>query len=142
VEKITEKMVRRHPHVFGNTTVDGAEDVAVNWARIKQEEKKANGDTSSLLDGVPTSLPALLRAHRLGERASKAGVRAPDAHDAWERVLEKFGNLKETVVSKDRDRLGQELGVVLFCLADLARLWGLNSEHLLRDANREFLNRI
>ncbi len=142
VEKISEKMIRRHPHVFGNTTVDGAEDVAVNWARIKQEEKKTNGDTSSLLDGVPISLPALLRAHRLGERASKAGVGTPGSHDAWERVLEKFGDLKETAVSEDRDRLGQELGALLFRLADLARLWGLNSEHLLRDANREFLNRL
>jgi MazG family protein len=142
VEKITEKMIRRHPHVFGNTTVDGADDVAVNWARIKQEEKKTNGDTSSLLDGVPISLPALLRAHRLGERASKAGVGTPDAHDAWERVLEKIGDLKETAVSKDKDLLGQEIGALLFRLADLARLWGLNSEQLLRDANREFLNRI
>ena len=142
VEKITEKMIRRHPHVFGNTTVDGADDVAVNWARIKQEEKKTNGDTSSLLDGVPISLPALLRAHRLGERASKAGVGTLDAHDAWERVLEKIGDMKETAVSKDKDLLGQEIGALLFRLADLARLWGLNSEQLLRDANREFLNRI
>jgi len=142
VEKITEKMVRRHPHVFGNTTVDGAEDVAVNWARIKQEEKKTNGDTSSLLDGVPISLPALLRAHRLGERASKAGVGTPGSHDAWEKVLEKFGDLKKTAVSGDKDLLGQEIGALLFGLADLARLLGLNSERLLRDANREFLNRL
>jgi MazG family protein len=142
VEKITEKMIRRHPHVFGNTTVDSADDVAVNWARIKQEEKKTNGDTSSLLDGVPISLPALLRAHRLGERASKAGVGTLDAHDAWERVLEKIGDMKETAVSKDKDLLGHEIGALLFRLADLARLWGLNSEQLLRDANREFLNRI
>lgn len=142
VEKITEKMIRRHPHVFGNTTVDSADDVAVNWARIKQEEKKKNGDTSSLLDGVPISLPALLRAHRLGERASKTGVGTLDAHDAWERVLEKIGDMKETAVSKDKDLLGHEIGALLFRLADLARLWGLNSEQLLRDANREFLNRI
>ncbi|MBW1828383.1 MAG: nucleoside triphosphate pyrophosphohydrolase [Deltaproteobacteria bacterium] len=142
VEKITEKMIRRHPHVFGNTTVDSADDVAVNWARIKQEEKKTNGDTSSLLDGVPISLPSLLRAHRLGERASKAGVGTLGAHDAWERVLEKIGDMKETAVSKDKDLLGQEIGALLFRLADLARLWGLNSEQLLRDANREFLNRI
>jgi len=142
VEKITEKMIRRHPHVFGNTTVDSADDVAVNWARIKQEEKKTNGDTSSLLDGVPISLPSLLRAHRLGERASKAGVGTLGAHDAWERVLEKIGDMKETAVSKDKDLIGQEIGALLFRLADLARLWGLNSEQLLRDANREFLNRI
>ncbi|MBW2215969.1 MAG: nucleoside triphosphate pyrophosphohydrolase, partial [Deltaproteobacteria bacterium] len=81
-------------------------------------------------------------AHRLGERASKAGVGTLGAHDAWERVLEKIGDMKETAVSKDKDLLGQEIGALLFRLADLARLWGLNSEQLLRDANREFLNRI
>ena len=111
-------------------------------AQAQNKEKKTNGDTSPLLDGVPISLPALLRAHRLGERASKAGFGTPDAHDAWERVLEKIGDMKESAGSKEKDLLGQEIGELLFRLADFARLWGLNSEHLLRDANREFLNRI
>jgi len=141
VESITEKMIRRHPHVFGRTNVDNAEDVAINWARIKKEEKKTSGDSSSLLDGVPVNLPALLRAHRLSERASKSGPDSPDTGDTWDKVLEKFESLRTAVANNDRDLIGREMGGFFFCLVRLARHWGFNSEHLLRTANKEFIHR-
>ncbi len=138
VERITEKMIRRHPHVFGRTRADNAEDVADNWARIKKEEKKVSGDTSSLLDGVPVNLPALLRAHRLSERVARADDDSLDAGDAWDKVLESFEGMKAAVVIEDRDAFAREVGAHLFCLVNVARLWGFNSEHLLRDVNKEF----
>lgn len=141
VEQITEKMIRRHPHVFGRTRADNAEDVAKNWARIKKEEKKVSGDTSSLLDGVPANLPALLRAHRLGERAARADDDSLNVGDAWDEVLESFKGLKTAVVTRDRDRFGREMGAYLFCLVNVTRLWGFNSEHLLRAANKAFKDR-
>ncbi len=141
VEGITEKMIRRHPHVFGRTTLDSAEAVAANWARIKKEEKINAGDTTSSLASVPLNLPALLRAHRLSERASKAGMASPDADDIWDKVQSKYEDLKTSIISRDKDLLGHEIGKFLFCLVNLARLWGFNSEDLLRQANSEFVGR-
>ena len=79
VEGITEKMIHRHPHVFGGVSVETAEDVALNWAKIKREEKKEAGRTTSQLDGVPEGLPALSRAHRLSERATRADAKGAGA---------------------------------------------------------------
>jgi MazG family protein len=137
LERITEKMIRRHPHVFGRTRADNAADVADNWARIKKEEKKVSGESSSLLDDVPVNLPALLRAHRLGERAARDDEYL-NIGDAWDKVLERFEGLKTAVVTRDRDLFGREMGAYLFCLASMTRRWGFNSEHLLREANKEF----
>ena len=142
VEMITEKMIRRHPHVFGKATVNSVEDVAVNWARIKKEEKKTAGDTTSPFSSVPLNLPALLQSHRLSERASKAGIGSPDADDTWDEVQNRFARLKNTVDGHDKESFGREIGLLLFHIVNLARLWGLNSEHLLRDANRDFSDRL
>ena len=142
VEMITGKMIRRHPHVFGQATVYSVEDVAVNWARIKKEEKETAGDTASLFGSVPMNLPALLRAHRLSERASKAGIGSPDADDTWDKVLKQFESLKNTVDGHDKERFGREIGLLLFHVVNLSRLWGLNSENLLRAATQEFADRV
>jgi len=142
IEMITGKMIRRHPHVFGDTTVNGVEDVAVNWARIKKEEKKTAGDTASPFSSIPLNLPALLRAHRLSERASKAGIGSPDADDTWDKVLDQFESLKNTVDAHDKESFGRQIGLLLFHIVNLARFWGLNSEHLLRSANSDFADRL
>jgi MazG family protein len=141
VERITEKMIRRHPHVFGQKTVDSAEEVVDNWARIKKEEKKVSGDTSSPLNDIPVNLPSLLRAHRLTERASKVFNDSPDPGDVWDSVVERFEGLKAAVVGQDRDLFGREMGAYFFCLVNLTRLWRFNSEDLLRTANKEFKDR-
>jgi MazG family protein len=139
VERITEKMIHRHPHVFGEVRVDGAEDVAHNWAEIKKKEKGALNDSISQLEGIPTNLPALLRAHRLIERASRANLDWADTDEIWGKVEAQFKKLKMAVTSKERDLVAEQMGQLLFDLVNLGRRWGLNAEDLLRLANQKFL---
>jgi tetrapyrrole methylase family protein/MazG family protein len=139
VEKITEKMIRRHPHVFGETRVDSAEDVTLNWARIKAKEKGAAQKTASVFESVPTNLPALLRTHRLSERASKLNADLANGEEIWNKVLGQFEALKSSVTREDRDSVREAMGWLLFSLSNLTRHWGFNAESLLRLTNQEFL---
>jgi MazG family protein len=141
VESIKEKMIHRHPHVFGNTKVKSAKDVAQNWAKIKRQEKGVLNETPSLLEDVPMNLPALLGTHRLGERAAKAGFQRINFKGTWDRVQEKFEKLKSAVENEDSDRLSEEMGEFLLILVNLAREHGLNAENILRNSNRRFLTR-
>ena len=139
LEKITEKMINRHPHVFGDTKVNSPEEVSENWEKIKRSEKGDSGTTTSPLESVPRDLPALLRAHRLSERASKAdpGLNNEDAIRG--RMEREFNHFKKAVSDRDKDRIEDEMGEFLFSLANLARHFGLNAEHMLRRANQAFL---
>jgi tetrapyrrole methylase family protein / MazG family protein len=139
VEKIHEKMVRRHPHVFGGQKVETAEEVIDNWQKIKRTEKDSSGDPSSPLQSVPLNLPALMRAHRISERAHRAGFDRIGADGAWERVHAAFKGLERAVGEGDAPRIGKATGDLLFTLANLARLRGLNGENLLRAAIRDFV---
>ena len=142
IEGITEKMRDRHPHVFGQTDIRSAEEVAENWQKIKKREKDAPKTFSTLLQGVPIDLPALLRAHRLSERASRADFDWPHGNEGWGEVEERVRELGKTISSRDKERIGQQMGDLLFGLATLARHWGLNAENLLRDANQRFIERV
>jgi MazG family protein len=139
LEKITEKMIHRHPHVFGQTKVNNAEEVALNWAEIKLAERGSSNDNSSLFQSIPVSLPALLRAHSLSERASKAGFDWLNADEIYDRVQKQFDELKTSIGTQDKELFCKEMGDLLFSLANLCRNWGLNAEHLLRDTNKSFL---
>ncbi len=139
LEKITEKMIHRHPHVFGQTKVNNAEEVALNWAEIKLAERGSSNDNSSLFQSIPVSLPALLRAHRLSERASKAGFDWLNADEIYDRVQKQFNELKTSIGTQDKELFCKEMGDLLFSLVNLCRNWGLNAEHLLRDTNKRFL---
>jgi len=141
IEKIIEKMIRRHPHVFGSTRVKDVEEVAANWAKIKESEKKSDKEARSFLERIPVALPALERAHRLGERASKVGFDWQGKNEVWEKVTEEIGELREAIEKQDPGMVGEEIGDLLFSLANLARHWGLNAEDLLRMANRKFIRR-
>lgn len=141
MEKITEKMINRHPHVFGLTDVKSPEDVVHNWEVIKRSEKGAPKTLLSLLQSIPVDLPALLRAHRLSERASKKDFDWPDAEGVWNKIEEELGELRKTILEEDEERIGEEIGDLLFSLVNLARHWGLNAEHLLRNTNQRFLER-
>ena len=141
IEKITEKMIKRHPHVFGDTIVNGPSDVSYNWEKIKQEEKGEFTSPSSLLQNLPINLPALLRAHRLSDRASKVGFDWAGRAEIWAKVREEFDELADTLTERDNERIKEELGDLLFSLVNLARHWGMNSEHLLREANQKFIKR-
>ncbi len=141
VEKITAKMIHRHPHVFSDVKVTSAEQVAVNWARIKREEGGAVEPVSLALKNVPDGLPALLRAHRLSERAAKTGFDWAGREEIWEKVLEEVAELKMAVSEDDETAVIEEIGDLLFSLVNMSRHWGRNAEDLLRSANRKFLNR-
>jgi tetrapyrrole methylase family protein/MazG family protein/ATP diphosphatase len=140
LEGIHEKMVRRHPHVFGREEAKTPEEVVRNWARIKEEERGTTEDPGSLLRSVPAGLPALLRAHRLCERAGNSGEPHRDASDLQAAVEMDVETLKDSLARKDEASQRVILGRLLFDLAGLARSLGFNAEDLLRKANEEFID--
>ena len=149
VETIAEKMVRRHPHVFGDATAESPDEVNRNWARIKAAEKRAKAGAAarddaerSVLDGVPKSAPALIQAQRLGEKAAKVGFDWPSAAEVFDKVAEESRELLAEIDHADagnRQRaMEHELGDLLFTLTSLARHLDLDAESALRKANARF----
>jgi nucleoside triphosphate diphosphatase len=139
---ISDKLTRRHPHVFGDQVVEGAEQVLANWAQLKAEErKKKTGRAGSVLDGVPTAAPSLLRAERLTEKASRIGFDWPDLAGVRGKLAEELQELDEAIASGQRDAIEHELGDVLFSLANLARFVKTPAEDALRMATRRFTSR-
>jgi tetrapyrrole methylase family protein/MazG family protein len=137
---IVTKLVRRHPHVFGDIKVSGTGEVLSNWAKIKAEEKAKKGKKGAL-EGIPRSAPALVRAFRTGEKASAVGFDWPDAHGSRAKVTEELAELDEAWASGDRDEMTHELGDLLFAVANLARKLGLDAESALRQATDRFRSR-
>ena len=141
-EAISEKIVRRHPHVFGEVRVEGAEQVLANWARLKAEERrKKTGSEGSVLEGVPSAAPALLRAERLSEKASRIGFDWPQLRGVRKKLDEELSELDAAVASQNPRHIEHELGDVLFTLANLARHLATPAEDALRAANRRFTER-
>ena len=136
IKEITGKMIHRHPHVFGDAKVANAEEVAENWEKIKKEERSLPAASLKLLEGVPSNLPALLRAHRLMERGARL---KPDDPDMWAKVQEAFGELSKSLENDDHEKMKENIGDLLFRLAGLSRQKGLNAEHVLREANERYL---
>ncbi len=140
---ISDKLTRRHPHVFGELKgVNGSEQVLANWAKLKADERKLKtGDEGSVLAGVPTAAPALLRAERLTEKASRIGFDWPDLAGVRGKLAEELVELDEAIASGDRDAIEHELGDVLFSLANLARFVKTPAEDALRMASHRFTTR-
>ena len=137
IDAINAKMVRRHPHVFGDTAVDGSAAVMENWEKIKQIETPGR----SLTEGVDLRLPALLRAQRLQEKVGRVGFDWENAFGAARKLDEEIGEFKEAVDHESPQRVEEELGDVFFALVNVARLSGLNAEETLRKATVKFENR-
>jgi MazG family protein len=137
VRGIVAKLVRRHPHVFGEAQAKTSEAVLVNWAKIKAVEKAKKGRKGAL-DGIPRSAPALLRATRAGEKASAVGFDWPDAAGARDKVDEELAELDKACQAGDRAQMTHELGDTLFALGNLARKLGLDAENALREATDRF----
>jgi nucleoside triphosphate diphosphatase len=137
VKAIADKLVRRHPHVFGDLEVSGAGEVLQNWERIKAAEKKDRG----LLDSVPRSLPALTRAQRIGEKVERVGFDWPDARGSRAKVTEEIGELDHAIASGDTARTESEMGDVLFALVNLARHLDVDAEAALRRTIDKFERR-
>jgi MazG family protein len=137
----TDKLVRRHPHVFGDQSTDDPDEVAASWEEIKQQEKEED-DSTSVLDGVPAQLPGLLRAHRMQEKAAGVGFDFLDRDQAWGKVEEELGEFREAVEGEaDADEREAEFGDLLFALTNFARQAGINPENALRETNDKFLRR-
>lgn len=139
---ITDKLVRRHPHVFGDVQVRDASDVVRNWTRIKGEERRASGADADTFAGVPVALPALARAQRLGEKAAHVGLDWPDAAGVLGKLHEETRELETAVAGGNGEAIEHELGDVLLTLVNLARHLGIHAELALQGANVRFVSRV
>jgi MazG family protein len=136
IESISEKMIRRHPHVFGNTSVENAHEVKRNWEHIKLLEGR-----KSVIDGVPKEMPALLRALRIQEKASKVGFDWKKKRTVWKKVVEEIKELAGAERSKKQDHIEEEFGDVLFALVNYSRFIGVNPEFALNGSTNKFMKR-
>ncbi len=139
VTHVHDKLVRRHPHVFGEDTAESADAVLTNWEKLKNEERTAQNE--SLLSGVPQALPALLKAMRLTEKASRVGFDWEQAEDAVRKLEEETVELREALASGDQTHIEEELGDLLFTLVNIARKLNVNAEEALQSTNRKFTRR-
>lgn len=143
---ITEKLIRRHPHVFGEVSADDAAGAQVKWEAIKTEERAAKAarrgmEVTSALDDVPQVLPALARAEKLTKKAAKVGFDWPDFQSVFAKVEEELGEVAEAQRSGDAQAMHEEIGDLLFAVTNLARHAGIDAEAALRDANAKFTRR-
>lgn len=138
---INEKLIRRHPHVFGDLKAETAQEVLFNWEQIKQTERRKLNDRASVLDGVPRELPALLRAHRLQEKASRVGFDWTEAQEVFRKVEEELAELRAAMDGREADRVEAELGDLLFALVNLSRFLAVNPEEALRKTIARFIAR-
>jgi len=136
IDSITEKLIRRHPHVFGDVEVKDTKEILKNWEEIKLTEGR-----DSVLEGVPKQLPGLARAYRLQEKASKVGFDWEKKEDVWKKVIEEIEEMHEMEAEGNQTKLEQELGDVFFALTNYARFLGINPENALRLTNEKFIKR-
>lgn len=141
-ERLTAKLKFRHPHIYGDVHADTAEQVTQNWEKIKQKEKDGN---KSVLSGVPTALPALIKASRIQEKARNVGFDWEEPRQVWEKVKEETDEV-EVEISKsdtetDKDKIEAEFGDLLFSVVNAARLYGVDPENALEKTNRKFIRR-
>jgi tetrapyrrole methylase family protein/MazG family protein len=144
MQHLAEKLVRRHPHVFDKhtgATPRNAEEVYARWEQIKKDERQQIGDPASALEGVPKTLPALLRAYQLQARASRVGFDWAQEKDVFEKVKEEVQELQEARTAGNQPESEAELGDLLFALVNLARFMKVNPEEALRKATNRFIDR-
>ena len=140
IEILTEKLIRRHPHVFADVQVDNAEDVVKNWEAIKRQEAGYE-DRKSVLDGIPNALPSLLRGQKIQKRAARVGFDWDDIADVIAKVDEELAEVKESLNNNEPEAVEMEIGDLLFAVVNLCRFVDLQAEETLRKSNRKFINR-
>lgn len=136
IDEIKEKLIRRHPHVFGNVEVKDNNEIMKNWETIKLDEGR-----KSVLEGVPKNLPELHRAFRFQEKASKVGFDWNKKEDVWKKVLEEISELHSAEMSNDKEKMENEMGDVFFSLINYSRFIGINPENALRKTTNKFVKR-
>jgi len=137
IDSIKDKLIRRHPHVFGDTIVNGAKDIERNWEKIKMQEK----GRESVLDGVPKNITGLYRAFRLQQKASKVGFDWPKKELVWGKVIEEINELHEAEKSGNHEEVEKEFGDLLFSLVNYSRFINVNPEDAMRRTNEKFIKR-
>lgn len=137
-QTIREKLLRRHPHVFADVEISGVSDVLHNWEQIKRAEYDHR---KSALDGVPKSLPALMRAHKLSKKAAKTGFDWPDVHAVIDKLKEETRELEEAIEQGERDHINHEIGDLIFAVVNIARFQHIEPEESLRDMLGRFVYR-
>ncbi len=150
ITKICDKLVRRHPHVFGTESAGSSEQVIKNWEAIKAREKaeklnKRTPEQRSLLEGIPSKLPAIHEAHQISSRAARVGFDWPDIEGIFDKLQEELRELKDVIAGETngprQDRLEDEIGDLLFVMVNIARYLKIDSESALKRANRKFKSR-
>lgn len=136
---LAEKLIRRHPHVFGDVSAEDSDAVLRNWEIIKAEEKGA--ERESILQGVPRRMPALQRAQRVQSRVARVGFDWENMGQVFDKVDEEYGELKKAMHDNDADGIREEVGDLLFALVNLSRRLGVEAEESLRKATDKFINR-
>jgi XTP/dITP diphosphohydrolase len=136
LNKVCEKLIHRHPHIYGDAKIDDAEGVKRNWEKLKLKEGK-----KSVLAGVPASLPALIKAQRIQEKAAKVGFEWQEAGEVWAKVMEEAGELQREVGGPDQQAIEEEFGDLLFALVNYGRFIGVEPESALEKCNRKFKER-
>lgn len=140
IETLTEKMIRRHPHVFGDVNVEDSTEVLKNWEAIKRQEAGYE-DRKSVLDGIPSALPTLLRAQKIQNRAARVGFDWDELKDVIAKVEEELEEVKVSINADEPEATAMELGDLLFAIVNLCRFMELQAEEALRQANRKFTKR-
>ncbi len=136
INDICEKLIARHPHIYGNVKVNDAEDVKRNWEKLKLKEGK-----KSVISGVPVSLPALVKAMRLQEKAKQVGFEWDNKEQVWEKVEEEISELKSAIASGSQAKTEDEFGDVIFSLINYARFLQVDAENALDRTNKKFIHR-
>lgn len=137
-DRLCEKLIYRHPHVFGTAKAETAGEVCKNWEQLKRTEKDGN---KSLLSGVPTSMPSLIKAFRMQEKAANIGFDWDKKEDVWAKVQEELAELQAEMDKGDKENMQKEFGDFLFSLVNAARLYDINPDTALELTNRKFRNR-
>jgi XTP/dITP diphosphohydrolase len=136
INGVCEKLIARHPHIYGDIKVEDEEDVKRNWEKLKLKEGK-----KSVLGGVPKSLPSTVKAMRLQEKAKQVGFEWDNREQVWDKVEEEIGELKEAIAGGDQDKVEDEFGDVMFSLINYARFLQVDAENALEKTNKKFIHR-
>lgn len=135
---LTDKLIFRHPHIYGNVSADSPEEVSKNWEQIKLKEK---GGNKTVLSGVPRSLPSLIKADRIQEKAANVGFDWEKPEQVWDKVKEEINEVEAEIKGGNKQNLENEFGDLMFSIINAARLYGVNPENALEKTNRKFIRR-
>lgn len=135
---LCEKLIYRHPHIYSDVIADSPEEVKQNWEALKLRKKARKG---GLLGGVPRSLPAMVKAFRIGEKAASAGFDWEQKQDVWQKVHEEIAEVEAEMRAENRDNIESEIGDLFFALINACRLYGIDPENALERTNKKFIKR-